>query len=229
MWSTSCAPPLSASGDARAHTVEHVLAALYAGGIDNARLDMDGPEPPIADGSSAPYVTLLRQAGIVEQALPRRYLRIRRPQFIEQGGSKLVIVPDDAYRVSCTVKYGVSLLDTQYLSLAVTADSFAAELSQARTFCLYEEIAALMSRNLIRGGSLDNAVVLKDGAILSSNGLRYPDEFVRHKMLDIVGDLSLVGRRLLGQVIAVKPGHPLNVTMAQHLRRLALAAGAPAA
>ncbi len=201
-------------GDAVVHTVEHVLAALYALGIDNALLAMDGPEPPIADGSSLPYVEMIRSLGAVEQDAPRKLLKVTEPVFVEQGGSKVVIVPDEKYRISCTVKYGATLLDCQYLSLEVTEETFVRDLSEARTFCLYEEIEPLMRQGLIRGGSLDNAVVMKDGAIISKDGLRYPDEFVRHKMLDIVGDLSLVGRRIQGQVIAIRPGHPLNVTTA---------------
>lgn len=208
-----------ANGDAQVHTVEHVLAALQALGVDNALLEMDGPEPPIADGSSAPYVEMIHQVGMVEQEAERRLLRIPEPVFVEQGGSKMVIVPDDDYRISCTVKYGATILDTQYLSLTIDRPTFEQEMACARTFCLYEEIAPLMAAGLIRGGSLDNAVVMKDQAVISKDGLRFPDEFVRHKMLDVVGDLSLVGCRIAGQVIAIKPGHPLNVKMASLLRR----------
>ena len=214
-----------ANGPARVHTVEHVLAALHALGVDNAAIDMDGPEPPIADGSSAPYVALIQEAGLVAQDAPRRYFEVKEPIFIERGESKMVLLPDPQYRISCTVKYNATILDTQYLSLTVTPETFARDLSLARTFCLYEEIAPLMSKGLIRGGSLDNAVVMKDGAIISKDGLRYNDEFVRHKMLDIVGDLSLIGCRLRAQVIAIKPGHPLNVTMAQALCEHLTAAG----
>ncbi len=202
-------------GEAVVHTVEHVLAALYALGIDNCLLEMDGPEPPIADGSSKPYIDILQEAGSVEQGMPRRTIVIDEPIYVEMKESRAVILPYDHYRISCTVKYGATLMDTQYMSLPVTAESFCNEMCEARTFCLYEEIAYLMNAGLIRGGSLDNAVVMKDGAIISKDGLRYPDEFVRHKMLDIVGDLSLVGCRLQGQIIAIKPGHPLNVTLAQ--------------
>lgn len=207
-----------ASGDARVHTVEHVLAALYACGIDNALIEMDGPEPPIADGSSAPYIELIVDAGVAKQAEPRKFCVITEPVMVEHGESKLIIVPRaNEYRISCTVQYGDSILDTQYLSLPVNQDTFIHELSRARTFCVYREIEQLMVKGLIRGGSLDNAVVMKDGAIISKDGLRYPNEFVRHKMLDIVGDLSLVGRRLVGEVIAIKPGHPINVALAKTL------------
>jgi UDP-3-O-[3-hydroxymyristoyl] N-acetylglucosamine deacetylase/3-hydroxyacyl-[acyl-carrier-protein] dehydratase len=204
-----------AIGDSVVHTVEHVLAALYASGVDNAVLMMDGPEPPIADGSSDPYLALISEVGVEVQDAERRSYVIDKPLYVEQGDSRLVVVPDDDYRISCTVKYGDSLLNTQYRSLPVTQESFRDEMSRARTFCLYHEIESLMVAGLIRGGSLDNAVVAKGDVIISKDGLRYSDEFVRHKMLDIVGDLSLVGRRLQGHVIAVKPGHQINVTMAQ--------------
>lgn len=209
-----------AAGDASVHTVEHVLAALYACDIDNAIIEMDGPEPPIADGSSAPYVSLIMKAGRIRQKAERAYFYIKEPIYITMGESKLVMLPAENYTISCTVKYGDSLMDTQYLSLPVDRQTFINEICKARTFCLYDEIEGLMIKNLIRGGSLDNAVVLKDGVIICKDGLRYPDEFVRHKMLDIIGDLSLVGYRLVGEVIAIKPGHPSNVALAQRIVEL---------
>jgi UDP-3-O-acyl N-acetylglucosamine deacetylase len=207
-----------ASGAAKVHTVEHVLAALYACGVDNARLEMDGPEPPIADGSSDLFVKEILAAGTTEQGMPRDYCRIENAIYVEQGETRVVILPYHEYRISCTISFGASMMDTQYLSVAVDCETFAAELAGARTFCPYEQIEELMVAGLVRGGSLDNAVVIKDGAIIAKDELRFPDEFVRHKMLDIVGDLSLVGRRLIGHVIAIKPGHPSNVEMAQGIR-----------
>ena len=136
------------------------------------------------------------------------------------GESKLIILPAKEYRIACTVKYGDSVMDTQYLSLPVEKQTFINEICKARTFCLYNEIEELMVKNLIRGGSLDNAVVLKDGVIICKDGLRYPDEFVRHKILDVIGDLSLIGCRLIGEVIAIKPGHPSNVALAKMLMEL---------
>jgi len=204
-----------AVGDAKVHTVEHVLAALYGCGVDNAVIEMDSAEPPVVDGSSAPFVALIEAAGIVVQDLPRRIYRVPRPVMVEAGGTTLVIWPDDQYRISCTVQYGVNSMDTQYATVTMGDGVFARELSAARTFCRYDEIEPLMIAGLIRGGSLDNAVILKDDAIICKDGLRFPDEQVRHKMLDIVGDLSLVGCRLLGHVIAIRPGHPTNVALAQ--------------
>ncbi len=206
-----------ACGDAKVHTVEHVLAALYACGVDNAVLEMDGPEPPIADGSSVLFIDAVRDAGVVTQKAKRNYRVIEEPLYVEDGATLSVILPCDEYRISCTVQFGVSRLDTQYLSLPINEETFAAELCRARTFCPYEQIEGLMAAGLIRGGSLDNSVVIKDGAIICKDELRYPDELVRHKMLDIVGDLSLVGERILGHVIAVKPGHPSNIALARRM------------
>ncbi|MCJ8330826.1 MAG: UDP-3-O-[3-hydroxymyristoyl] N-acetylglucosamine deacetylase [Lentisphaeria bacterium] len=203
-----------ACGNSPVHTVEHVLAALYASEVDNVIIEMDGPEPPIVDGSSRPFLEMINKAGISKQRTDREICVIKEAIWVEEGESKLIIIPDDLYRISCTVKYGVSILDTQYRSLEINTQSFFDELSLARTFCIYDEIEGLMKAGLIRGGSLDNAVVLKGDAIICKDEMRYPDEFVRHKMLDIVGDLSLVGRRLQGQIIAIKPGHPINVSLA---------------
>ena len=206
-----------ANGDAVVYTVEHVLAALYACDIDNAVIEMDGPEPPIVDGSSEPFCVEITAAGTVTQEAQRQYCCIEEAIYVEQGETRVVILPDEEYRISCTICFGATVMGTQYLSLPVTSESFATELAGARTFCPYEQIEELMVAGLVRGGSLDNAVVIKDGAIIAKDGLRYPDEFVRHKMLDIVGDLSLVGRRLRGQIIAIKPGHPSNVALAQRI------------
>ena len=209
-----------ASGAANVHTVEHVLAALYACDIDNVVIEMDGPEPPIGDGSSDPYVSLILECGTIQQKAECKYFYVKEPVYVNVEESKLIILPAEHYRISCTVKYGNSIMDTQYLSLAVNREVFISEISKARTFCLYDEIEELMVKDLIRGGSLDNAVVLKDGVIICKDGLRYRDEFVRHKMLDIVGDLSLVGCRLIGEVIAVRPGHQSNVALAEKLIKL---------
>lgn len=199
------------------HTVEHVLATLYALGIDNAVVRMDGPEPPIADGSAKPYVDAVLEAGLQAQNRPRHTFTVDRTYYYEAGETRLVMLPDDEYRISCTIQFGRSAMDCQYLSIRVTPEVFANDLAGARTFCAYDEIAQLMVAGLIRGGSLDNAVVMKDNAIVSKDGLRWPDEFVRHKILDLIGDLSLVGRRLRGHVIAIKPGHEANVSLARQL------------
>ena len=204
-------------GEAVIHTVEHVLAALMSQGVDNVIVEMDRPEPPIADGSSLPFIKLIQEVGIEEQDAERDYFVIKKPAFLEMEHAIINVVPDDKFRISCTVKYDQSQLDVQYLTMEVTPESFITELSEARTFCMYFELEHLMKAGLIRGGSLDNATVIHGSTILSKDGLRYPDEFVRHKMLDIVGDFALLGKPLKGHIIAVKPGHPSNVTMVQQL------------
>ncbi|MCH2207965.1 MAG: UDP-3-O-acyl-N-acetylglucosamine deacetylase [Lentisphaerales bacterium] len=204
-------------GDCVINTVEHVLAALVSQGVDNVIVDMDRPEPPIADGSSMPFIRLIEEAGTDEQDAEREYFIVDKPYFLEMEHAIINVVPDEKFRISCTVKYDQSQLDTQYLSLEVTRESFKTELSEARTFCGYHELEYLMKAGLARGGSLDNANVLHGNTILSKDGLRYPDEIVRHKMLDIVGDFCLLGKPMKGHIIAVKPGHPSNVTMVQKM------------
>ncbi|WDE98393.1 UDP-3-O-acyl-N-acetylglucosamine deacetylase [Lentisphaera profundi] len=207
-------------GPAVIHTVEHVLAALMSRGIDNIYVEMDRPEPPIADGSSMPFLNILKEAGRIEQDAVREYFTIDEVQTIEMEHALITVVPDDKFRISCTVKYDQSILDTQYLSMTVTEKSFETDLSEARTFCSYFELEHLMKAGLIRGGSLDNATVIHGGTIYSKDGLRFDDEFVRHKMLDIVGDFSLLGKPLKAHIIAAKPGHPSNVTMVQKMLKL---------
>jgi UDP-3-O-acyl N-acetylglucosamine deacetylase len=206
-----------ADGKAEVHTVEHLLAAANALGLDNLMVEMTGAEPPVGDGSATPFVSLLTAAGAISQNAPRRFLEVKTPLYVEAGETRLVIVPDTRFRISCVVKYNSTPLDCQYLSLEINEETFVRELAQARTFCLFHEIEALIKGNLICGGSLDNAVVIKGEAILSKDGLRYPDEFVRHKIMDMVGDLFLLGCRIRGHVIAVKPGHPTNVELARRI------------
>jgi UDP-3-O-acyl N-acetylglucosamine deacetylase len=208
-----------ANGDAVVHTVEHVLAALYACGVDNAYIDLDGAEPPIADGSSEPFVRLIDSVGTVAQSTTRQVCEITHPIHVEMGDTTTIILPDPKYRISCTISFGEHVLYTQFCSMPITKQTFTKDLAKARTFCPdYYEIESLMLAGLIRGASLDNAMVFKDGAIICKDGLRYPDECVRHKTLDIVGDLSLVGCRVQGHVVAVRPGHPSNVALAQRIR-----------
>lgn len=206
------------SDQAQVHTTEHLLAALFAFGVDNALVEMDGAEPPVDDGSAALFCEALVEAGVETLTAERKRLRIREPVFYESGESLLIGLPRDGeLRITCTVRYHHNPLDSQHLSLPIDRETFVNELSKARTFCLYKEIESLMTADLIRGGSLDNAVVIKDDIILSREGLRYEDEFVRHKMLDVIGDLSLAGVRLDGHIVAVKPGHPSNIEFARRL------------
>src|SRR6266705_1345217 len=206
-------------GPIRVHTVEHVLAALSAMGIDNAIVEMDANEPPIGDGSAQAYMELIKKAGIAPQEMPRRIFHVREPMHVEtKAGALLVLLPDEKFRISCT-QSGPEGRFTQFLSTEITPAIFERELASARTFVYYEDVQLLMDKNLIKGGSLENAIVVRGEAVLSKEPLRFPDEFVRHKILDIIGDLALVGRRIRGHVVAVKPGHAANADLARALAR----------
>jgi UDP-3-O-[3-hydroxymyristoyl] N-acetylglucosamine deacetylase/3-hydroxyacyl-[acyl-carrier-protein] dehydratase len=206
-------------GSVRVHTVEHVLAALSAMGVDNAIVEMDANEPPIGDGSAQSYVDVIKRAGVTAQEAPRKFLEVREPMHVEsKTGALLVLLPDDKFRISCT-QAGPNNRFTQFLSMEITPAMFEQEIAPARTFVYYEDVESLMEKNLIKGGSLENAVVVRGDAVLSKEPLRFEDEFVRHKILDIVGDLALVGTRIRGHLIAVKPGHAANAELARALAR----------
>jgi UDP-3-O-[3-hydroxymyristoyl] N-acetylglucosamine deacetylase/3-hydroxyacyl-[acyl-carrier-protein] dehydratase len=216
-------------GSVRVHTVEHILSALSAMGVDNAIVEMDANEPPIGDGSAQPYVDLIKRAGVTPQDEPRKFFDVREPMHVEaKTGALLVLLPDNKFRISCT-QAGPNNQFTQFLSMEVTPAIFEREIAPARTFVYYEDVKPLMDKNLIKGGSLENAIVVRGDAVLSKEPLRFGDEFVRHKILDIIGDLALVGRRIRGHVVAVKPGHASNADLARSItreqtRRSALAA-----
>jgi UDP-3-O-[3-hydroxymyristoyl] N-acetylglucosamine deacetylase / 3-hydroxyacyl-[acyl-carrier-protein] dehydratase len=216
-------------GSVRVHTVEHILAALSAMGVDNAIVEMDANEPPIGDGSALPYVDLIKKAGVTAQDEPRKFFDVREPMHVEaKTGALIVLLPDDKFRISCT-QAGPNNRFTQFLSMEVTPGVFEREIAPARTFVYYEDVKPLMDKNLIKGGSLENAIVVRGDAVLSKEPLRFGDEFVRHKILDIIGDLALVGRPIRGHIVAVKPGHATNADLArlitrEQTRRSALAA-----
>lgn len=200
------------------HTVEHVLAAVRAYHIDNLLIQLTDCEPPIGDGSSHPFVALIEAAGLCEQRATTATETIAHPVFFSQGNIHLVALPSHEYRISYTLHYPqIPVIRSQYLSLQITTEAFKQELSMCRTFALYEEITWLMEQGLIRGGSLDNAVVIKDDVILSKEGLRHRDEMVRHKILDLVGDLSLVGFPFFAHIIAICSGHHTNVALGREL------------
>ena len=206
-------------GPMRVHTVEHVLAALSGMGVDNAIVEMDANEPPIGDGSAQPYVDLIKRAGLTAQEEPRKFFDVREPTHVEsKTGALLVLLPDEKFRISCT-QAGPNNRFSQYLSMEVTPAVFEREIAPARTFVFYEDVEPLMEKNLIKGGSLENAIVVRGEAVLSKEPLRFADEFVRHKILDVIGDLALIGRRIRGHVIAVKPGHAVNADLARALAR----------
>jgi len=216
-------------GSVRVHTVEHILSALSAMGVDNAIVEMDANEPPIGDGSAQSYVDLVKKAGVTPQEAARKFFDVREPMHVEgKTGALLVLLPDDKFRISCT-QAGPNNRFTQFLSMEVTPALFEREIAPARTFVYYEDVKPLMDKNLIKGGSLENAIVVRGDAVLSKEPLRFGDEFVRHKILDIIGDLALVGRRIRGHIVAVKPGHATNADLARSIvreqtRRSALAA-----
>lgn len=202
-------------GAVRVHTVEHVLSALSAMGVDNAVVEMDANEPPIGDGSALPYVDVIRKAGTVAQDASRRFFDVREPIHVEsKNGSLLVLLPDSKFRISCT-QIGPDNRFTQFYSSEITPALYEREIAPARTFVYYEDVQPLMEKNLIKGGSLENAIVVRGQAVLSKEPLRFPDEFARHKVLDIVGDLALVGSRIRGHIIAVRPGHGPNADLAR--------------
>jgi UDP-3-O-[3-hydroxymyristoyl] N-acetylglucosamine deacetylase/3-hydroxyacyl-[acyl-carrier-protein] dehydratase len=206
-----------ADGGVNVHTVEHVISALTGMGVDNAIIEMDSNEPPIVDGSSQPFVDLIKKAGLQEQSAPRRVFEIREPIYQEtRDGTILCIVPDKKFRISCT-NVGPGGRFTQFLSLEITPETYEKEISPARTFVYYEDIAPLMEKGLIKGGTLEAAVVVRGETLLSKQPLRFQDEFVRHKILDIIGDLMLCGRRITGHVIAVRPGHGPNTELARSI------------
>jgi len=206
-------------GSVRVHTVEHILAALSAMGVDNAIVEMDANEPPIGDGSAQPYVDLIKRAGVMAQEERRKFFDVRKPMHVEaKTGALLVLLPDDKFRISCT-QAGPNNRFAQFLSMEITPTSFECEIAPARTFVYYEDVEPLMEKNLIKGGSLENAIVVRGEAVLSKEPLRFPDEFVRHKILDIIGDLALAGRRIRGHLVAVKPGHAANAELARALAR----------
>ncbi len=205
-----------AKGNVKVHTVEHVLAAFAGYGIDNAVIELDANEPPIADGSSREFCRLIQTAGIVPLGEPRESYAVTEAIQLEVGETSMTLLPDENFKITCTSADKKGRF-TQFYSTEVTTKTWERELSHARTFCFYEEIEYLFRNGLIKGGSLENAVVIRDDAVLTNEPLRYPEEFVRHKMLDIVGDLSLLGRPIRGHVIAVKPSHSGNCELARRV------------
>ena len=205
-----------AKGNTRVHTVEHVLATFAGYGIDNVIVELDANEPPIADGSAREYCRMVQAAGIVPQDERRDAYAVTAPIELEMGETVMTLFPDEAFKISCTSADKQGRF-TQFYSVELSPTTWERELAHARTFCFYEEIEYLITNGLIKGGSLENAVVIRDDAVLTTEPLRYPDEFVRHKMLDIVGDLSLLGRPLRGHLIAVKPGHAANCELVRRI------------
>ena len=197
------------SGHTSLNTIEHVLSALVGSGIDNCLVEVDASEPPILDGSAKHYVNLIQKAEPVEQDADREYFELKEPISVTDGNRSIIALPYDGFKVTCTSADDRGI-HTQHLSIDLDPDNYMADIAPARTFTIYEDIEPLLKMGKIQGGSLDSAIVIKGDQILSKEPLRFQDEFVRHKILDIVGDLSLLGMRLKAHIVAVRPGHKLN-------------------
>src|ERR1700683_5350440 len=193
-------------------TTEHLLSTLYSFGIDNAYVEIDNLEVPILDGSGKPFVDLLRASGVRQLRRPRKYLRIRRPVTVEDGKKRISILPNDGFRLTCEIDFP-DPIGKQSIEMEVTPERYAAELSPARTFGFESELDQLRQMGLIRGASLDSAVCFTAAGVLNPGGLRFPDECCRHKALDLIGDLALIGRPLLGHVIAERAGHAMHTAL----------------
>ena len=210
------------------YTIEHIMSALHAHHIDNAVVEMDGLEPPIADGSAQAYVEMIAQAGIVEQDAPARILNIDKTFTVFAGGTRVVVAPcreehPDCLEIACMASFPGCPYDPQYEEFEITPESYDREIAPARTFVDYRDLSQLLAMGLVKGGSLDAAAILHDGAIICKDRLRFKDEIVRHKILDLIGDLYLCGARVHASVVAIKPGHLRNVETAGKI--LADAAG----
>lgn len=204
--------------DIRIHTVEHVLSAVKAYNIDNLCIEISSIEPPVGNGSSDVFVEMIEKVGIQEQEQHLPIVKIQQPVYWSEGDIHLVALPYEGYRISYTLSYpGSSFLHGQFHSILLTEESFKEEIASCRTFSLYKEISTLIDRGLIKGGSLDNAVVIKDDVILSKGGLFFSNEMARHKILDLIGDLSLIGLNFHAHVIAIRSGHSSNFAFARQL------------
>lgn len=204
--------------DVKIHTVEHVLSAIKAYSIDNLCIEITSIEPPVGNGSADVFVEMIEKVGVREQEHTVPIVKIQQPVYWSEGDIQIVALPYDGYRISYTLSYpGSAFLRGQFHSVVVNEDNFKKEIAPCRTFSLYKEISALMDRGLIKGGSLDNAVVIKEDVILSKGGLFFPDEMARHKILDLIGDLSLIGFDFHAHIIAIRSGHSSNFAFARQL------------
>lgn len=198
-------------------TTEHLLSVLYSMGIDNARVEIDNLEVPILDGSGQPFVKLLQKAGVKRLRRRRRLLRIRRPVEVEDNGKRIAVVPSETFRITCETNYGHPLAGRQALELELTPEDYARSIAPARTFGFSEDLDRMRDMGLIRGATLDNAICFNGNGILNPGGLRFPDECCRHKVLDLIGDLALIGRPLIGHVIAERAGHAMHTALVNRI------------
>jgi UDP-3-O-[3-hydroxymyristoyl] N-acetylglucosamine deacetylase len=200
------------SGEARVATVEHLLSAFCGLGIDNAYIDIDSPEVPIMDGSAGPFIYLLQTAGIREQTAAKKFIRVTKDITVRDGDKTATLKPYDGFRVTFAIDFDHPVFREQagYAAMDLSAEAFVRDISRARTFGFVHEFEYMRSRGLAKGGSVDNAIVIDEYRVLNDGGLRYEDEFVKHKMLDAIGDLYLAGHQILAEYEGIKSGHALN-------------------
>ncbi len=198
-------------------TTEHLLSVFYSMGIDNAYVEIDNLEVPILDGSGLPFVRMIETAGVRTYRRARRYLRIRRPVTVEDHGKRISILPADRFLLTCDVFFEHALVGRQKLELEVTPERYGREIAPARTFGFYHELDRMRDMGLIRGATLENAVCFNTNTVMNPGGLRFADECCRHKALDLIGDLALVGKPLLGAVIAERAGHAMHVALVNRI------------
>ena len=198
-------------------TTEHLLSVFYSLGIDNARVEVDNLELPILDGSGEPFVELIRKAGVREQRRPRTYLRVIKTVGVRDGKKTIVIHPADHFAITCETDFGHALAGRQTLEMIVTPERYAQEIAPARTFGFEQDLDRMRDMGLIRGASLANAVCFGPNGVLNPEGLRFPDECCRHKVLDLIGDLALLGRPLLGHVVAEHAGHAMHTALVKQI------------
>lgn len=206
-------------GDAVVSTVEHLMAAFMGLGIDNALVEIDGPELPSLDGSAAPFVLMLKKARPVFQDEKRVYIKILEPVQVRCEGKTLSIIPDDCFRITYSIDFDHPLIQQQSYSTTLSGETFCQQICNARTFGFLNEVESLKKNGYALGGSLENAIVIDNACILNEGGLRFENEFVRHKILDLIGDMALLGKPLLGHIIAHKSGHALHQRLLQKMAR----------
>ncbi|MGQ9602973.1 MAG: bifunctional UDP-3-O-[3-hydroxymyristoyl] N-acetylglucosamine deacetylase/3-hydroxyacyl-ACP dehydratase [bacterium] len=201
-------------------TVEHVMAAIFGLGIDNLLIEIDGAELPESDGSCLPFVELLRKAGIVELDQGKQFVEVDSPISVSSDGAQLIALPYPGFRITFTISFDHPLIGAQHASYEITEEIFEKEIAPARTFAFLKEVEALRDRGLAKGGSLANSIVVGDDRLVNPEPLRFRDEFVRHKILDLIGDLGLVGFPIRGHIIALKSGHTLNIELVKKIRQM---------
>ncbi len=213
---TAFATTLS-NGKAKIKTVEHVLSAAAGLGIDNLMIEVDGPEIPVLDGSSSGFVERILKCGIARQASNRPYVVITRPVYFKEGKTEIALLPYDGRMISYQIDFDHHLLGSQKFSIEVTSENFISVIAPARTFGFLKDVELLQSQGLALGGSLDNAIVLDDNGVMNPSGLRFKDEFIRHKILDFIGDISLAGFPIIGHFVVSRSGHTTNTRFVKHL------------